>query len=219
MTFEAYSKELDTAKFERLSNSDLIELRSRVLADGDKQAWHKLWEHGLRMCLKIVNHMDERGILQGIEREDAVQEGNLAIGPALLSWEPRRGPYATWIWIKIRGAILDAEHQERVYGFTGSSVGDVDLVPNSIPAGRGELLLSDLYDGGTVEDLSEQSVLIRDVLSAMSRLSRRDRTYLYQVYIMGLPQADIARADGLSRQRVDQILSLALNRLRVILDK
>jgi RNA polymerase sigma factor (sigma-70 family) len=202
MSFDAYSRDLDRQKYKPLTNKELKGLWAAFLFSSDKKAWDRMWEHGLRLVLKIVNHMTEKNILRHIEREDAIQEGNLAIGSALLSWDPKKGPYSTWIWIKVRGAILDADRQEGVCGLTGGAVGD--------------FLFEEYLDSAHAEEVTAEPPISLE--EHIAKLPTNLRTYAYQVYILGLRPADIARADGVSRQRVDQVLSLARNRLKDCLD-
>jgi len=218
MSFEQYSKDLDNESYLKRSNAELKGLRHRAIFKHDAAAWDSLWGHGLRLVLKIVNHMVERDVLRNIDRDEAIAVGNAAIGDALLRWNPKAGAYATWVWIRVRGAILTADRQEALVGLVGSPTDDVEVVSNTQVAGGGEFLLTDLYEEGQVADPSFAGIVSQELQDAIQTLGTRERSYLYQVYVLGIPASDLARADGVSRQRVDQILTLALNRLRGILD-
>lgn len=197
-----YSVELDRKPYERLSGVALTTLLGEAL-DGDQRAWHRLWEHGLRMVLKIVNKLEEKELLN-IPREEAIAVGNLAIGEALTTWIPKKGSYATWVWVNIRQEIL--KHNQEFF-------------PDSLTGEEGEDLLEQMDIEEVFEnpeEYTQENMLLEDVLD----LPREIREVIYLHVWTGLSQSDIAELKGVSRQRINSLykqgvslLSNSLNRV------
>lgn len=77
-----------------------------------------LWGRALGLVLRAEAKLRKRFELDEID-PDMVQEGNLAAGKAVETWDPSRGAFSTWIIVNARGAMLDYLN-ERNKGGVGS---------------------------------------------------------------------------------------------------
>lgn len=81
-------------------------------------ARRQLWGRALGLVLRAELKIRKRFELEEID-PDMVQEGNLAAGKAVETWDPDRGAFSTWISVNARGAMLDYLN-ERNKGGVGS---------------------------------------------------------------------------------------------------
>jgi RNA polymerase sigma factor (sigma-70 family) len=196
--YSIYSLELDRKPYEALSNAALAGLLGEAI-NGSQEAWQRLWGHGLRMVLKIVNHMEEKGLLKNIDREEAIAEGNLAIGEALLSWLPKKGKYSTWIWLGIRAAIVRADRAD----FNLDLYADVDEL---------------LGDDDALDGVYFHGQSVRKLRRAFRHLSNLHKQVVTMYFWGDYTQAEIGEVLGVTRQRVNQLLSVALTELYDIMN-
>ncbi len=217
--FQRYSTELDATEKLHLSRKEAAELHKKAVK-GDQEAWHTLWLHGTRLVLKIVNKLHARGLLQ-MEKEDAVAEGNLAIGNALLRWRPAKSRFGTWVWIRVRGAILseDAKHQR------GFLVGDAEDAPDVVSssssytggdAERGFDLTEVSEEGQTPED-ALRNTEVAELLDAIESLPSREYEYIFRHYICDESQRDIAFSEGISERMIRKIMERGIIKLKTLL--
>jgi RNA polymerase sigma factor (sigma-70 family) len=72
----------------------------------DKDAHDILWRDALRLVLLIEGRLRKA---YGIDEPDPdmIQDGNIAAGRAVDTWDPERGKFSTWVTATVRGAMLD----------------------------------------------------------------------------------------------------------------
>lgn len=102
-----------------------------LMQQGDKGARMRLWEDALRLVLLVEGRLRKA---YGIEAPDLdmIQEGNLAAGRAVETWDPQQGAFSTWIVAAVRGAMLDYLN-EAAKGGIGSKSAAVVLVDMEEP--------------------------------------------------------------------------------------
>lgn len=150
----------------------------------------KLWEDALRMVPLIEGRIRKA---YGIEHPDPdmIQEGNLACGRAVDTWDPRAGAFTTWIGHVVRGAMLDYLNEVNKGGvgsksasvtmidmhdavaFSAEQTGDEDRPGMRTSAGgipRGDLLT---YGGVMVGEDREGSELIPEGFDTPDREAYR----------------------------------------------
>jgi len=186
--FVYYSLELDRKPFEPLSNSALVTLLGEAL-EGSQASWQRLWEHGLRMVLRMVNHMEEKRVLRTLDKDEAIAVGNAAIGEALLSWIPKKGTYSTWVWVTVRQSILNADRELETEELTG-----------------------DEEDGFYREEID--NILYSRIKDEIAKLPEQVRSFVALHYMNGWTQQEIAQVHGVTRQRVNQLISQGIDALR-----
>lgn len=81
-------------------------------------ARRQLWGRALGLVLAAEAKIRKRYELDEID-PDMVQEGNLAAGKAVDTWDPAKGAFSTWVSVNARGAMLDYLN-ERNKGGVGS---------------------------------------------------------------------------------------------------
>ena len=192
-SLDLYSAELDRKPYKPLSNAALTALLGEAL-DGSQEAWQALWGHGLRMVLKIVNKLEEKELLK-IPRDEAIAVGNLSIGEALLSWIPKKGAYATWVWVNIRQEILKANQE---------------YFPESLIGDDGEDLLewTEVEHSLGLRDPDEETLMER--IEALPRAIRE----VMNLHMCEISHAEIALMLGVSRQRINKLYHDGVEMLR-----
>ena len=217
--FDYYSADLDGVEIPKRSRKELATLHSEALS-GSVSAWEDLWLHGTKLVLKICHTLRERDLLR-ISFEDAVAEGNLAIGEALTRWNPKKSSFSTWVWIRIRGSILNQNSDEALSGMVGDVESRPQVLPEEFEHSNGEkpAMANSWFDLADIpEEDNEQLVFMERVLDAIQELPERERHFVTEVYIFDRPQAAVAAEAGVSRPRVRQVLDRAIERLREILE-
>jgi RNA polymerase sigma factor (sigma-70 family) len=89
-------------------------------------AHERLWTDALRMVPVIEGRIRKA---YGIEHADPdmIQEGNLACGRAVHTWDPHAGAFTTWVGHVVRGAILDWLNETNKGGI-GSKSASVTMI-------------------------------------------------------------------------------------------
>lgn len=86
---------------EKLTDAELADLR-------ECEWWGVLWNYALPWAKYTIKQMIERGTLDPFyAREDLLQEGNLAVGNAVQTWDPAKGTLGTWVCANVRGHLLN----------------------------------------------------------------------------------------------------------------
>jgi len=89
-----------------------VQVLYEMMVLGDDEARTDLWMAGADMVEKLAGSMtSKRTIL--ISYDDAVQEGMLAVGESLDTFDPGKGSYYTHMWHKARNAMLDANARDQ----------------------------------------------------------------------------------------------------------
>jgi RNA polymerase sigma factor (sigma-70 family) len=119
----------DLDKITKLKEPERKALWLQGLTDGEKLVSHShniLWQDALRMVPLIEGRIRKA---YGIEHPDPdlLQEGNLACGRAVETWNPEAGAFTTWVGHVVRGAILDYLNEANKGG-VGSRNSDVTMV-------------------------------------------------------------------------------------------
>jgi RNA polymerase sigma factor (sigma-70 family) len=220
-SFDYYSAELDATDIDHKSRKELAELyKVATLISGPtgQKAWHELWLYGTKLVLKICNKLRKENLLR-MDFEDAVAEGNLAIGEALTRWQPAKAAFGTWIWIRIRGAVLDGERKEA----KGGMVGPVEEAPrvvstqssnaNTDDAGGSEYTITDQFETGQTPDGGVEAMERQELYTEILKLAPREQQYINAIYFEDRPIAEIAAMEGISHQMVRKILARAIDKL------
>jgi RNA polymerase sigma factor (sigma-70 family) len=95
-------------------------LRTRALARAE------LWEDATRLVLAVEGRIRKRYGHEDADM-DMIQEGNLAAGKAVDSWNPDKGAFSTWIVSNVRGAMLDYLNESNKGG-VGSKSSDAVMM-------------------------------------------------------------------------------------------
>jgi len=210
-SFDFYSEDLDRVQIGKLTRKELATLHKHAL-NGNQEAWDDLWLYGTKLVLKICFTLNKQDLLK-TSFEDAVAEGNLAIGDALTRWNPKKSAFGTWIWIRVRGAILDGNRKvyatEQVETSTQVGVTNREGV---------EGFLDGMDTFGQTWD-PEEDVQTGLLWDAISQLPGREFSYINMYYFEDLDQAEIARLEGVSDRMVRKILERAEGRLKLMLEQ
>lgn len=102
-------------KARKLTNDDLATAR-------DREDWETLWLAARPLVKLAIKRMIQRGELEPTRwaDDDLTQEGLLAAGHAVRSWDTLEGAFSTWLVTKIRGQILNYVSGENNGGVGGS---------------------------------------------------------------------------------------------------
>lgn len=146
-----------------------------------------------------------------LDTEDLVSEAFIALCRAAEMWDPKRGAFSTYAVVAIQNWLINVCKLDRV-----SIRKEQEMLSLDTPVGDSEeeRLMDLLPDNGP---RLEETVINRRVASelrtAVDELPDRDRRVITGL-LQGDNPADLARAFGCSRQRIEQIQSRAYRRLR-----
>lgn len=175
----------------------------------------------VRENLGLVRHVIRRmGLPTHLDRDDLMQAGSIGLLRAIREHVPERGRFSTFSGKHIRWAVID--ELRRMDHLTRNHRSNLDpddrryAPPVSLdaPVRRDSgLSLLDMVacqpNLRTLGDLACHIDLARELL----RLPERERG-IVAGHALDIPQADMARSLGLSRERVRQILDESLGRIR-----
>lgn len=144
----------------------------------------------------------------GLEKEDAVQYCYLAYWTGLDIWDPEKGPLSAFMGTRLQQRLRMDGKQERA--IKGTSLLSVPVVNEADGFDTGVL-----RDDRTPEHEFFSKTFIHDIIAkATSRFSSRDQTIVTDYYICGNTLDDLATRHGISRQRVQQIIRRARERVK-----
>ncbi len=184
---------------------------ARLAAGGDAAARQRMIEANLRFVVMVA----KRYLNRGVPLEDLVNEGNIGLIHAAARFDPDRGvrfvTYAVW-WI--RQAVLKAIRPMTAEPWTLSLDSPVADLEDGEPFGAS---LEDRSARKPEEEMVASS-LRGDVDTVLAGLSGREAVILRDRYgLAGHRQTTLleaSRKHGLSRERVRQIETKALRKLR-----
>jgi len=208
-SFDFYSEDLDKVQIGKLTRKELATLHKHAL-NGNQEAWDDLWLYGTKLVLKICFTLKRQGLLQ-ISFEDAVAEGNLAIGDALTRWNPKKSAFGTWIWIRVRGAILNGN--QKVMAQSSNEVSE------NMPSTHKDANDAEYSGQGSFGSVwePEEDLQTAVLYDAISQLPGREFSFIHQYYFEDVGLVELAKAEGVSRQMVRKVLDRAEDRLKIIL--
>jgi RNA polymerase sigma factor (sigma-70 family) len=216
-------------KLPRLSAAQTAELHN-AWRGGDLSAKHILWQETLRLVLYVAKSLAGKGIPF---TDDLLQEGNMAAGLGLDTWDPELGALSTWIVPKVRGAMMDYSMKDRMRG-TGGKDGPTPIM-SSLDASAGVI---DDYAASDLPGEAEQDSATRhDSTELPAYESPETATYRAQVrqYVDRLPvgrvrgavqlyfgldgqgefsAGEIATLYGISRSHVHRLITAGLDLIR-----
>ena len=205
---------------------------ARRVEKNDPDAAARMTRANLRLVVSIARRY--RG--HGLSLADLVQEGNQGLMHAVRKFDPDRGfrfsTYATW-WIRqaiLRG-IANSARTIRIPVYLTEKLGaalakidamlpplSIDAKPNDDPSSRS---LIEAVANAAAPDPADQAtsaVLAQQLDSCMRVLSPRERAVLRLRFGLGARSAmtleQVGKLMGVTRERVRQIESRALERLR-----
>jgi RNA polymerase sigma factor (sigma-70 family) len=107
----------------KLSHEDLRAAR-------DRQDWNTLWLQSIPLVKFSIKKMMSEGEVDPFwAREDLLQEGMLAAGLAVRSWDTIEGAFSSWVTLKVRGHLLDHLNRNATNGMGGK---DADVTVASL---------------------------------------------------------------------------------------
>lgn len=186
----------------------------------DAQDWGLLWLAAQPLVKLTIRRMIQKGELLSARWSDVDlrQEGVLAAGAAVRSWNTLESAFSSWVSIKVRGALLDYVRREARGGLGGE--GDVPFLVSAHEEPRKPGAEEEEEEGDTYLDLltyPEDEVLPRpdieaeriNALRLLKRLGPSDRDVVQRLFgIQQDPQslAEIAFEKGISRKQARTIL-------------
>lgn len=197
-------------RIDTLTNKELIRLHN-LAAQGDKAAWDTLWMHGVRLVWKIADKMVRVGILLDTDKEDAIQEGVLAVGQSLPSWQPDRGKYSTFIWASARNAILTYALGEAQHGIAG----DIDIrgfVQRRVDSFNQEEIEEIVCTGSDAMLASVEDS--REVEASLEALTALERAVVFDYYFLENSDAQIGSRYGMSTSRAFNARHKAIHKMK-----
>ena len=204
--FERYMNEVRTTQ--RLSELQEKELCERI-KKGEAAAVEALVKANLKLVVATADSFSRKGM----ELEDMVSEGNIALMKAAIKYDAEKGRFAAYALPIIRQAIEQAiEKQSALCG---------ELSVDAPLNGRQKTvtLLNYLFDADApvADTLLLDNVVSQRIERAMAVLSDREKEVMRHSFGMGTEKktfAEIGDEMGLKRERVRQIRNKALRKMR-----
>jgi RNA polymerase sigma factor (sigma-70 family) len=135
----------------------------------------------------------------GWDEDEAIQVARIAAWESWRVYDPGRGPYRTWAYPRIRGAVIDTVRRRVM------SHGDAEAIAANQP---------DLE--AWPDEAAHQARIRRAVEWALMLLSPRHRAVLAGYYLLGLSQEEIGGRLGVGRCMVHKLRGEALMSLRAL---
>lgn len=174
------------------------------------QNWRVLWEQTIYIVKHAVTRLLQAGQLAP-ERasDDLLQEGHMAAGKAVKTWNPDLGMFSTWISHAVRGAMLDHLRRE-----ASGMIGGRDA---KLPTISFEDTMGLDMDG---EEPTEEVERVRDAVKvriALESLEGREKLILERWFGIDCepePMEAICMVVGLKRVQVWRIIKNTLRRMK-----
>lgn len=193
------------------------------------------WLEHLPLVRFTLNRMKASGELQQPLDDDLLQEGRLAVGEAVRTWNAGKGAISTWVCARVRYAVLNYLNKQHSGGINSRAhkVRMTELPPDEWAAEHGgddeldeqrtwgpqlrALTYADPPEGyANPSDEATGAVLGDQLRFALGLLKGRDYAVLDALYGLegeALTATQFAQATGLSRPGVYVRLNAALRRL------
>lgn len=222
-SFSAYAAAIDRVRRDTAKDQAELLRRARGNTSAALKAYQELWSQASKLVLYIHARMKRSGKLPtvGYDDLDAIQEANVAVGEALMKWDPERGTLATWLVPHIRGALLN-------YANTHLNAGIGSKHVNVVRVGLDEQVDSEEISSAQDEPGMEQSIGITreeslmygeevlpaqheclqraQVERAIESMPYRNRVIASLHYLGGLSVKEIAERHGVSGETVRRSL-------------
>lgn len=186
------------------------ELRA-AKADHD---YRLLWEQALPLVKFAVGQLVRGGMNSAACTEDMLQDGNLAAGRAVRTWDPKKGEFATWVVARVQGAIRNHLTRER-----SGMVGGRDAHGQTAHLEE-EAALSPDDDILTEMQLAEAADIIQ---GSLHEIPRRDSNLLRMKHglfgVSPLAVAEIAYRFGAPLRTTERAIAQAFKKLAGIVRK
>lgn len=216
-------KEVKRLGIERLTKTEQASLHYAWMVHGDQEAYHKLYLYAMRLVYKIVNKLDGLNML-GSSTEDAISNGIMGVAEGLQKWEPNRSALTSYVWVRIRGAVLDASSKDWHRGMVGSRrnsggspvVYDPDHVfGNGMDFQYTQCTAVSRKPDWETDNPCEEGAEIEEVSEVVAReLSPVQQKVINLLYTHDLTQREVGDVLGLTQQRVHQLHQEALQVLK-----
>ncbi len=154
--------------------------------------------------MNLVYYTISRYYPANIGDDDIIQEGMLGLFRAVNDYNPEKGAFSTYAIRKIRGAISN-EFKKAAY-----KVPTVSLDGLREDDSGDDFALIDLIVGDPDEGYTDWTPL-------MKKLTDQEKV-VFNGLLEGNTQSDMARAMGLSRQRVEQIMRKIKKKWKAVMD-
>ena len=201
-----------------MSNEELVSL----IQSGNVDYFADLWEQIERLvrwkAKRIISAIGNRA---GAEFDDLYQSGYLAMVAAVNTYDPDSGNFAGWFMLHLRTAFAEATgirskkqakdpiHSALSLEYPLSDDSDANLLLEVIPDPTSEIPLQ------RVEEQIYQQQLRNALEMALDKLPDKQRDTLRKKYLEGIPVAQIAEINRMTRQAVAENERNGLRRLRL----
>lgn len=203
-------------QYSTLTNEQEKEL-AMLIASGNSRALDKLILANQGFVISTAKQYQGKGV----DLDDLVSEGNIAIMMAAPKWDPEKEPrfvkYAVW---HIRRAMEQAlERQGNVIRVPENETKNVRSMDAPLRPGHNRSLGESMPQRGvrSIGDKANDATITLGLQDSLYVLNERERMVITNYYGLGTPQLNMAEIGimmGLKRERIRQIRKRAERRLR-----
>lgn len=181
-------------------------LAARLHREGRKD---ELWVLGMDYVDRVVGKLSAHKAVH--DSEEAKQNGYLALGMAIDDWDPEVSPFTTYMWIRVRGFVLnEARAQEMDKGMTALRYQEDDVHyedSDQLPAD---------WEGNYAPDSGYVSLLKSELVGSISMLIPKQSNVIHLRYMKDMTQREVAELLGISVRYVRQLEKEALYVLKSV---
>lgn len=222
-TLDAYWHDIKSIPM--LTEEEEHQLAEQIHA-GSERAIERLVTSNLRFVVSVARQYAEKAHEEGIDIDDLISEGNIAMMLAARKWNPKAdGRFVNYAVHDVKKAIAQALPQQgpmlTLPKHDTSAAKGMRRFSTDAPVHPGQTnTLGDMLRSGnpTTDDHAETNEVSYTLSRALDYLNERERDVITLYYGVGrddhLTMAEIGEKKGLARERVRQIRKTAERKMR-----
>jgi RNA polymerase sigma factor (sigma-70 family) len=170
------------------------------------QNWGLLWKEAIPLVKHAIKKLRRKGLSQQ-DRDDLFQEGNLAAGDAVRSWNPDAGAFSTWVIFRVNGALRN--HLARVaHGILGTRETHVPTAAFAL-----DHFASSNKQYAAVLEEEQVAQAVRDAVGKLPEIEAMVVRARYGIDCEPSPADEVAAVHGVPARRQLRIITRALKKL------
>lgn len=207
------SCEIYMSNIGNLKINESTEQLTNKIKNGDFSAKHKLVQKNLKLvvkrAIKFFNMSDE-------PLNDLISQGNLGLLRAIESYDPNIGQFTTYATNWIDGYILKyiKKYGEGIFHTQLNSRFNKENTKRFVPFDELSEIGNEYYSN-TLTEINLDQIESRYILNKLlPSITPKEFSILYRKFVAGESPEEISKDYNVTRQRIDKIIKVALEKLR-----